>query len=196
MTSIAHIDAETTGLDELTAGHEIWEWAVVLDDPAVGETREYVWEFAPDLSKADPVAMEKNRYHIRHRLPDGWEAARIGTPLCGLTRHEAILDVQDMLRDAWWVGANPGFDQRFLRALFHAAGPDLTYRETWRYRPTDVESLAQQAMGWPTPRGLAESATAIGVEFEPTALHSALGDARLCKAIRDKLLGSILDAER
>lgn len=195
MTRICHIDTETTGLNE-QGGHEIWEFAAVIDDPADGATREFVWQFRPDTQvrdtgwpKADPEALKVGRFEERFALPEGAPAGVIIDGQCAnvLTRGTALNEIRGELRDGWWVGANPGFDERFLRAM--TGGLSCA----WNYRLTDVECLVQQVMGWPVPRGLRESAEAIGVEVDEGALHTALGDARLVKAVRDKLLGCVLD---
>lgn len=186
MTRIAWIDTETSGLDPIY--HDAWEVAAIVrdtDDP--GPDAEHVWQFSIREGHADPKALEVSGFETRFlvRTGRGWGAARIGDGLVfNLSRAEAVAEIQDVLRDAWIVGANPGFDNAFLAVLFGRA----EHKVTWQYRLTDIESMVMTRMGWPTPRSLRESAEALGIEVDEATRHTALGDAKLCRAIYDALI--------
>jgi DNA polymerase III epsilon subunit-like protein len=49
---IVVLDLETTGL-EPDAGHELWEFGLIVRDPGQPDA-EHLWRTMPDLSKADP----------------------------------------------------------------------------------------------------------------------------------------------
>lgn len=208
MTKLAFLDTETTGLDPRE--HEIWEVGIILrldsDECCPGDF-EYAWQLRPDLDKADPKALEINRYHERFNVPDGSAAATIspenGDPWIGyLSRSEALIDIQEVLDGAHIVGAVPSFDDAFLKAAFWP----LSLRVKWHYHLIDVETLT---VGWlegdaAAARAEVDASLTSGVTFpwdsedlsarmgvDPAAFdrHTALGDARWARAIYDAVMG-------
>lgn len=179
------LDLETTGLDPRT--HHLWEFAAILRDEYGCADEEFVWQIRPSLDTADPVALEKCRFEERFLVPDGRDAVRVMSDggLWKLEPHEALHDIQDLLRDAHIIGANPTFDDGFLKALMHAQGR----RIGWQYRLVCVENLVAGALKLPGPLSLRKSAEAMGVKVDDDARHTALGDARLARDVYDAVMG-------
>ena len=141
---VAFIDAETTGLDA-AAGHEAWEWGLILRDPVAAPHErdvEYLWQVRPDLTRADPLALSKGGFYRRSRLTacepgmaelvEGPDSAKVATA-AGL----ALL-LAPLLDGAVVVGCNPAFDRDFLRPFLRQHGQAYTCH----YRPVCVTTMA------------------------------------------------------
>jgi DNA polymerase III epsilon subunit-like protein len=189
---LAFVDTETSGLD--VRRHHAWEIAVIVREPGLDDT-EYLWQVRPDLTEADPKALEIGRFKERFVVPDGSDAVCIegGTPTFRLTMPEFLYDLQETLRDAVLIGSNPAFDDRFLTALLQDHGRKIP----WHYRPDDVVAMAA---GWLYAHGEHEAlgrpwrsyqiSEAVGVP-RPSAEagHTALGDARWARDLYDAVAG-------
>jgi DNA polymerase-3 subunit epsilon len=154
-------DIESTGLD--LARHVPLEVAAINVD-----TDEHIW-FVPylnphDLLKADPEALEINRYYER----GVWRNA-----LTQEDTYAQYLRLWDMLRGNTLGGANPRFDADML-----LAAPDSPTVEVWHYALADVKSYVAGALGlYPAELpSLFECCGLLGVENG--CEHSALEDAR------------------
>lgn len=169
MTTLCFIDTETTGLNP--EQHEVWEVACIIrtyiegDDleqvraaggdlgesvaAAYGENS-YVWQLPVDLSRADTIALNINRFHKRRhgsyhgtaRVPRADETvfATHGVQQQGQwTIDEWCSYFARLTWGAHMIGMVPSFDtDRFLERLVrrHGACPG------WHYQPIDVETLA------------------------------------------------------
>ncbi len=184
---LAFIDVETTGLDPRV--HVPWEIAVIVRQPSLDDD-EWVWQVRPSkeqLRNADPDSMRIGRYRERFNVPDGWDASRpdpYGPPF-KLKSLAAMLEIQDVLRGACLVAANPHFDLSMLEAVFR----QRELRTVWHYRPCCVESMVQAACRLKYPPSLREASKLMGVPYDPDRAHSALPDARLVRDVYDKLIG-------
>ncbi|MDX3070014.1 hypothetical protein PV518_49225, partial [Streptomyces sp. ND04-05B] len=187
LAPIAFVDCETTHLDAEIG--EAWEVAVILRDQDGEQTTdtEYVWQFAPDTSVADPKALRIGRFEERYKVPPYAEAAFTAHEsghITPMTRAEAVTAIVNVLSGAVLVGSNPGFDDRFLRKLL---GPGSAQ---WHYRPYDIVQLAAARIGaqaaGPLPWRTHVLSRAVGIEppTEDTA-HTALGDARWARDVHD-----------
>lgn len=189
---LCFVDCETTGLD--VRRHHVWEVAVIVREPGVPD-EEYLWHVRPDLTEADPKALEIGRFEERFAVKDGWDACETGEN--GLSFNmkigEFLTDLQAALRDGVLVGSNPAFDDRFLTALMQ----DHKFRTPWHYRPDDVIALAA---GWLYAHGETaalgrpwrsyEISEAVGVPRPADDVaHTALGDARWCRDLYDAVTG-------
>lgn len=183
MNRLVFVDTETTGLDPRE--HQVWEIALILRNELGMPDDEHVWQIRPDLDRADPVALEKSRFHERFLVPDSHNAVKVMKDggLWKMPIHEALFDIQDILRDSYMVGAVPSFDDAFLKALLR------TFRIQWKHRLICVETLVAGALKQPVPLGLRKAAEAMGVKVDGDVLHTALGDARLARDVYDAVMG-------
>ncbi|MFC8983887.1 exonuclease domain-containing protein [Streptomyces sp. NPDC057115] len=188
---LAFVDTETTGLDPFQ--HDAWEIAVVLRRD--GNDTEHVFHIEPDLTNAEPKALEINRYFERTSNPD-WAWG---------DRQTVANQLYALLNGAVMVGSNPAFDAEMIAHLF---GRYYDQPKPWHYRTIDTTTLAvgalygrasewtrkdcdaawyrkvAKAVGWPW-RSYDVSRH---VEVEPPAkavAHTALGDARWARDVFD-----------
>ena len=188
---LAFVDTETTGLDPFL--HDAWEIAVILRTD--GHDTEHTFHIRPDLSNAEPKALEINRYHER-TAADGWAWD---------DRETAARQLYTLLNGAVMVGSNPAFDAEMIAHLF---GRYYEQPKPWHYRTIDVATLAvgalygrasewtrkdcdagwyskvTKAVGWPWK----SYEVSRHVEVEPPAkdvAHTAMGDARWARDVWD-----------
>ncbi|HLK75816.1 MAG TPA: exonuclease domain-containing protein [Streptosporangiaceae bacterium] len=188
MTKLCFIDCETTGTDP--ARHDLWEIAVITrDDSDPCEDQEFTWLIRPDLAAADPGALRVNRYYQRLAglpVPKWSEPAYAARTVASLTAGTMI------------VAANPAFDAGFLDVFLRKNGQC----PAWDYHLRDIGSMVA---GWvhgcrrgvtggvwrqlPASPKLADAARVMGIDPGLYEAHTALGDARLVKAVYDAVTG-------
>jgi DNA polymerase III epsilon subunit-like protein len=167
--ALAFLDTETTSLDEENG--RIWEIGLILRGPGQDEDLQMVVQIdGVRAEEFEPKARQVSRFDERY----GKDAALMGAGT-------AVHALTSWLAGRHLVGANPAFDQAFLKSMFRA----YRLEPTWHHRLIDVEALAMQSLGIPTPMGLRQSADALGIRYDPDSLHSAFGDAELAMRIYD-----------
>lgn len=203
MTALAFVDLETTGLNPLR--HEPWEVGLVLrgDD---GRDEEYLWQLPVDGGRADPVALTIGKFYERR-----WGAEKILGPVNGKRQEEGkerrvhsdfvprwAKRFAELTHGAVFVGANPTFDDAFLRPLLRANGAC----PGWHYRLVCVESLAVGYLNGidvyqhgverpPVPwKGVSDLAERLGIAVDEETKHSALADARKARDVYDRVMGT------
>ena len=173
-TTLVAVDLETTGLGpdcHITQ----FGWVVRLPD---GTETEHVAYPTHSLDNAEPTALELTRYWetiaTQPREPFADVVARFLTDAAGQDGKGATL-----------VCANPCFDSTRILAGARAVG--LTVGAPWHHRLCDVEALAAPYVSAPNERipGLKDVAEALGVDYDLTAHHDALYDARLALTVYD-----------
>lgn len=191
---LVSVGTETTGLDP--DRHEIWELALIRVQTD-GTYAEIVYQIRPDLTAADPEALEINRFHERFRVPDGEHAAVVDTH-SGRAHPIALDNLREIVTYALWrsvlIGSNTTFDATFLRKLLDGNAP-------WHYRVVNALELAAGALmargvEVPIPWDSAEVSRLIGVEPpDKKSAHTALADARwasdVFNAVRDGVDGGL-----
>lgn len=213
MTCIAFIDCETVSL--VPGPATIWELALIVrEDDGTGDA-EYVWQFRPDLTRADPAALRIGGYYERG-VADCWKPGRAirlispdddtgekTAPKRGRTRGMAC-GIAEMLSGATLVAANPAFDAGHLDCFLRANGQC----PAWDYHLRDIGSMVAGwvhgvqsgvmqvrpgAMGGvphlPETPKVADAARVMGIDPDAYEAHTALGDARLVKAVYDAVTG-------
>lgn len=191
MTRLAFVDVETTGDDPLL--HELWEIGIILRDTSKtrihGREPEYAWHVFPDLSKAQPRALQVNRYYERCRAnpldgaviinhPDDTSGRRTATTSSRVVAAEVAL----LLADAVLVAVNVDFDAAFLTKFLRAHGQC----PTWDYHKVEVLSLAAGHLHMPPPWTSTTITDALGVANEKDR-HTGLGDARIVRDVYDRV---------
>ena len=174
MTRIAFTDCETVSL--VPGPATIWELALIVREDDSTEDAEYVWQFRPDLTAADPAALKIGGYYdrcmvrcwrpgqaIRLTSPDD-DTGEHTAPKRGKTRGMAY-DIAGMLPGAHLIAANPAFDAGHLDAFLRANGQC----PAWDYHLTDIASVVRgrvAALGrsLPFPLKVADAAVAAGVD--------------------------------
>ena len=194
MTRIIFADCEVTHLDP-QVGH-IWELALIVRDPGEAD-REHLWHIRPDLKNADPNALRIGGYYERlcvqvrtmgGAMPfaNGREPER-ETPL---DTELAAGIVAGLLDGAVLVGQNAQFDAAHLTQFLRRNGQAYTAH----YRPVCVTTMLAGLLAargeYPAPPWKsADVARAVGVDPGDYDTHTALGDARLARAIYDAVTG-------
>lgn len=176
MSDYVFIDTETAGLN--IDRHPIWEVAVI---DRAGD--EHVWQQQMYGGVKD-----------WRKFADPWviENTRVGTeydPAVAMTPMQSTQRFAQLVEGARIVGANPSFDmsrlERQYRA-FHQSAMDLP----WHHRLVCVENLVWGKLGRYVDGGLAACAEAVGVPVDRSVRHTALGDARLTKAVFEAVIKS------
>jgi len=182
---LAFLDIESTGL-YLDQGHQIWDLAVIIREPGLSDA-EHQWFVAPDLSRADPMALRIGRYYERTAglLPP--KSRKQGPKWSDPA--EAAARVARLLDGAMIIGAVPSFDVPFAREFLRGHGHCLTSH----YHLQDVETLV---LGWLHGQRFAGEPVKIpdwplssdvlsmcaGVRPEDFDRHTAIGDCRWVRA--------------
>lgn len=199
--TIVFVDVETTRLDPTPGVITTWEIALVARQP--GTTRgdlERLWQIRPDLTWADPVALDVGRYWERRELGDPLPvgAAVAVDPESGHIRRTTVADVAativELTDGAEMWGSNPAFDMGHLRVTLAAAG----LRPRWHHHPNDLPSVAR---GWCAARGVVPTSArgdgrfrsddwsrAVGIDPDHYPRHTAIGDARWARDQYDAML--------
>jgi DNA polymerase III epsilon subunit-like protein len=200
VTTLAFVDLETTGLDDV---HEPWEIALVVrwDD---GAEDQYRWFVEPQyMDIADPQALEIGRFaertaHLSSHSEDRYGVYAPGIRTAGWSDPQTLaVSLEDLLRGAVLVGSNAQFDMRMLRSFLQGQGRKLTCH----YRPVDVGAMAygylsaigQHTGGWcpELPWNSTKLAAALGVER--SGMHEALPDALFARDVFDAVRGGRRD---
>jgi len=204
VTKFCFLDLETTGLSDLC---DLWEIGAIVHGPDEGDDVEYCWQIRPDLTWAEPKALQISRYYQRCQLVD----AEIGAALvvadpgpeqdpfvAGLRAEVAqayppkttsvavAARLAQMLDGAYLVAANVAFDDRFLQAFLRDNGQCGSNE----YHLIDVEAFAAGALRMPPKWNLNRLLDQFGIEVDEADRHTALGDARLVRDLYDAVMGS------
>lgn len=175
------VDNETTGLDRDL--RQVWESALILPDGT-----EHVWQLPVDLGKADPKSLAMNGFHERRAPASNLTALR--TFAAEFARLTYGLHL---------AGANVYFDEGDLWSILRANGEC----PMWHYHLIDVEALAagclarqRDALGSEAggfdprpPWKHTDLVRAMGLNPDDYDRHSALGDARMAKAVYEAVMG-------
>ncbi|MEQ4724721.1 hypothetical protein [Nonomuraea sp. B19D2] len=145
-----YLDTETTSLDPEFGS--LWEAAAIFRDtyfPDAGD-QEFWWQVKPDLTYADPKALQIGKYYARSQvcalqvgfgvqLVCGSEFADApgGRVMKNVTAGEIALSLARLLDGATIVANNPRHDRDFLRKFLHAHGQAFTAS----HRMEDVRAM-------------------------------------------------------
>ncbi|QFY09586.1 hypothetical protein GBF35_25655 [Nonomuraea phyllanthi] len=150
MTKYVYLDTEETHLDPEFGS--LWEAALIVRDTDFpdGGDLEFWWQVRPDLTTADPKALQVSRYYDRCQvahLPIGHgvqlscgaagEAVAEGEIRESVTAADIALQLAQHLDGATIVANNPRHDRDFLRAFLRAHGEAFTAS----HRMDDVRAM-------------------------------------------------------
>lgn len=171
---IVFCDTETLGLHP---DAPIWEFACVRVDPN-GDTEETVFTIQHDPSGwVHELRIEFQRdYYRRYK------------PAVAVDEMQAVEAMAHWTRGAILVGCNPGFDVQRIEKLFQHYDIEPSHH----YHPLDTASMA---LAWLWARGVRppqpwksdELSRLIGVDPAQFDRHTALGDAKWCRAQWDRM---------
>jgi DNA polymerase III epsilon subunit-like protein len=190
MIKLVFGDTETTGLDPRI--HDVWDIATILREPGKAD-RESSWMVRPDLTYADPKALEIGGYWERTKHADA--PGVHGQPDRWADPDETAAALAPILAGAVVVGSNPDFDRSMLTPWLGKHG------QVWaaHYRTIDVVTLGAgvltaqaklpAALGDPhvAPFSSHKVSRAFGVEPNDYPRHTALGDARWVRDLWDAI---------
>ncbi len=187
---VLFVDIETTGLD--LERHVPWEIAIIEEN---GRERQWLLPLsADDIANADEIALGVGMFHRRHPQGNAYDGnGDMDDP--GVAARE----IARLTNGAHLCGAIVSFDayrlERFL-AKRHI-------KQSWHYHLIDVESMAigflcgrekilvsdlQAALSIPWKADLLHRAVLGGGLDDPMfEKHTALGDARMAKAVYDTI---------
>lgn len=177
MTKIVFVDIESTSLRH---DRRAWEIALISRyDTGDVEDTFLIHDHHLDLGNAELMSLKIGRFHERHPRYSGDMSVTLW--------HEgdALQEIERLTRDAQLVGAVPSFDAETLAARMRAHG----ICPSWRHRLRCVESLTCGFLGREVG-GLAKCAEALGIVVDQDAEHTALGDARMTRAIWDRVFAA------
>lgn len=200
-TTLAFVDAETTGLDS-GLGHDdpnrdtMWELCVKVRDHRRPELDgRWVWQLNVDGTPVTPAAAAINRFHERYVLAPDVPAALMQcpdnapAPTRETSSKEAVArTLYGLLNGAHWVGAVADFDTRFMLPFLHEFyGPGVSWASLpWHYHLADVENLAAGRLQLPPPWDSHELFRRLGVQPPDRQLrHTAGGDVDWAEAVYD-----------
>lgn len=190
--SNVYLDLETTGLNPNR--NSIWEVGLVTDN---NEEYSYILELTGhERGSADSMALAVGHYYER-ALPKQrqWDVGIDRPPPNTLVtvedvdyitvdhRKDLAAFLAEVIATSHVVGAVPSFDARFLDGFLR----DYEYPPAWHYQLVDVEALAAGKLGLQPPWKSKDLYRALGID--PTAFdeHTALGDARMAKAVYERV---------
>ena len=176
------LDTETLGLD---IEAPIWEVAAIRVEPHSEQTKTWLVEHDPT---------DENGVPWLNSLPDSFAEdylnrfVRFSGRACN--PFGVVEQLAELAKGAIVCGSNPSFDMQRLEKLsidceaFRAFG--------WHYHAMDIPTLAH---GWLLGKGIAPAppwksdflSQACGVSPRDFDRHSALGDARWCKALWERI---------
>jgi hypothetical protein len=184
-----HLDLETTALD--VNRDEIWEASYILDNADGVELlrREFLVEH-----HTQPVPWVLEKTHYREKFTADFKPTPGQAPL--ITADALIEHVSEAVASAavdvvYLVGANPAFDDRFLRKIRDRIEARNGVRLPWYYhQPLDVSPYAAGAYRWPAPRNLTETAIALGIlSADGDRVHGSHPDVELSRAVFRHVMG-------
>lgn len=185
-SDLVFIDTETISL--APTGNAIWEVAAIFGDTA------HVWHLAGlDLSQAEPKALSINGFLGRHNRMSGvWPDAKFDEHGVVYEKCSRSFFAHTFMRFTFGktlVGANPAFDALRLSDLLLSQGAC----PGWHHRLIDVEAMylgyqCGDEVVLDTPMSLSFTAELLNVEVPESDHHTALGDARVVKAVYEKML--------
>ncbi|HEY9417061.1 MAG TPA: hypothetical protein VIQ30_20070 [Pseudonocardia sp.] len=177
-------DTETTSL---RPDRRPWEIAIIERDTETGLQVEHTWMLDSselDLANADLNSLKIGKFYERHPGFNDEAPEDPWAPSAVTNEYSAAKQIERITRGATLVGAVPDFDAHTLGEMLRRQ--DLT--PAWHYHLVDVETLAAGATRMQPPWDFDTILAAYGLTYDEAARHTALGDARMVKALYDAVM--------
>jgi len=182
---VVFVDTETTGLDPRR--HEIWEIALIEEDGT-----EHLWyPYLYNFREADLIALNIGNFWERYPKDKLQKFKGLGTLIQG--NDIIVHQIVELTYGKHLVGAIPSFDAQRLEKLIW----EYDMVPGWHYHLIDVEALAigylnnsEDHEPLKPPWKSDDIFNALDIdrnkpEFEK---HTAMGDARLAKAVYELIM--------
>jgi len=168
-------------LNTLGNGFVLDDTAIIVRNPLSDD--EFQWFVQVDLWEADPTSLNIGGYYTRHPNPYNIDGAMLGEQKVFTWRDLGPI-VAEIMRDAIVVGAVPWFDTDGIAQPLQQRG----LIPTWHYHLVDVETLAAGRLGLLPPWNFDSILAAYDLKYRKEDRHTALGDARMCRDLYDKVM--------
>lgn len=182
MSPLCFLDTETTGVHP---GRKVWEIAMIRRDNK--SQREIQFFVDVDLRDADPFGLKVGGFYERHPVGRYLSGLEPGAPEGSTWSQASAAEmVAVWTHGAHIVGAVPNFDTESLDKLLRAFGR----LPAWHHRLRCVETLTAGYLGREIG-GLSDCAKELGIEVDPAAVHTAMGDARTAMQVYDRIVAGV-----
>lgn len=179
-------DTETTGLDPVKCGIHQLAGSIVVDNKVVSRFDYKINPFSGCEIEPDALAISGVKTLDFLKYNKEWQVIYMFTSL--LDRYVNMNDPEKFYLVGWRA---PEFDVKFLRAFFRRHTKEKVFDGYFYNNPIDVKTLASYYLMDHRNKiphfSLDAVASFLNIAVTPSALHSAVYDAELCRRVYEIL---------